>query len=118
MKITPLDNIDSIKTDHPHLKTVTKGAIVNDLYRVLVAQTKKYTHVRIRRLDNLPITSFSDMQQIKNYFIGAEQIAVQVFPRTSDYIDNTNTYHLFSWPDMDVPNLKDMYQYNNQDKNL
>lgn len=112
MKIIPLTNIDSIKTNRPHLKNVTKGAIVDDLYRVLVAQTGKYTHVRIRRLDDLPITSFSDMQQIKNYFIGENKVAIQVFPRMSDYIDNTNTYHLFSWSGIETPNLKDMYQYN------
>ncbi len=112
MKIVPLDNIESIKSGHPHLDTVTKGVIVNDLYRVLVAKTGKYLHVRIRRLDDLPITSFSDMQEIKNYFIGPENVAIQVFPRASDYINNTNTYHLFSWKDIETPNLKEMYHYN------
>jgi len=112
MKIVPLDDIESIKSEHPHLETVVKGAIVDDLYRVLVAHTGKYLHVRIRRLDDLPITSFADMQEIKNYFIGREQTAIQVFPRTSDYVNNTNTYHLFSWKDMETPNLKEMYQYN------
>ena len=114
MKIVPLDDIEIIKSGHPHLGTVTKGAIVNDFYRVLVAQTGKYLHVRIRRLDDLPITSFSDMQEIKNHFIGSENVAIQVFPRVSDYVNNTNTYHLFSWKDIETPNLKEMYQYNQQ----
>lgn len=112
MKIVPLDNIENIKSGHPHLDTVIKGVIVNDLYRVLVAKTGKYLHIRIRRLDDLPITSFSDMQEIKNYFVGPENVAIQVFPRVSDYINNTNTYHLFSWKDIETPNLKEMYHYN------
>ena len=112
MHIVKIENLDDIKLNHPHLETVTDGAIVDDLYRVLIAKTGKYIHVRIRRLDDLPITSFSDMQAIKNLFIGPECIAVQVFPRVSDYVDNTNTYHLFSWKDIDVPNLKEMYKYN------
>ena len=112
MKIAPLDNIEEIKSGHPHLETVVKGAIVDDLYRVLVAQTGKYLHIRIRRLDDLPITSFSDMQEIKNHFIGPEQVAIQVFPRVSDYVNNTNTYHLFSWKGIETPNLKEMYHYN------
>ena len=63
-------------------------------------------------MDDLPISNFSHMQEIKNIFIGPEHPAVRVFPRASDYIDNTNTYHLFSWDNMDVPNLKDLYKYN------
>ena len=110
MRIVKIDT-EPIKVNHPHLSTVVDGAIVDDLYRVLVAKTGKYTHIRIRRLDDLPITSFSDMQEIKNHVIGPERLAIQVFPRVSDYINNTNTYHLFSWDGMVVPNLKEMYEY-------
>jgi len=79
---------------------------------VLIANTKGVKHLRIRRLDDLPITEYSIFQQIKNYFLGEEVVAVQVFPKASDYIDNSNTYHLFSWEGIEVPNLKTMYQYN------
>ena len=111
MKIEKINNLDAIKLNHPHLDTVIDGAIVDDKYRVLIAKTGKYLHIRIRRLDDAPITSFSDMQMIKNLFVGPECTAIQVFPRESDYVNNTNTYHLFSWENMDIPNLKTLYKY-------
>ena len=109
MKIIVIQDIEKIKINHPHLKTVDRGYIVDDKYRVLIAQTEQYTHIRIRRLDDEPISSFSDFQAIKNQFLGEE--AVQVFPKVSNYVDNSNTYHLFSWAGMEVPNLKKLYEY-------
>ncbi len=111
MNIVPITDVESVKDGHPHLNTVSGGWYVNDCYRVLLAQTGKYTHLRVRRLDDMPITSFSDMQDIKNYFLGPETVAIQVFPRESDYVNNSNTYHMFSWDGIEVPNLKDLYQY-------
>ncbi len=111
MKLEKIADIESIKANHPHLHTVYDGYIVDDTYRVLLAQTGKYKHIRIRRLDDKPISDFVVFQQIKNEFIGKESEAVQVFPKISNYIDNSNTYHLFSWPEMELPNLKEMYHY-------
>lgn len=111
MKTTEIKDIERLKKNHPHLKTVNRGYIVDDTYRVLIAQTGQYTHIRIRRLDNEPISSFRDFQAIKNQFLGEEAEAVQIYPKVSNYIDNTNTYHLFSWAGMEVPNLKELYQY-------
>lgn len=111
MKIVEIQDIEALKINHPHLQTVKQAYIVNGLYRVYLAQTKKYTHLRIRRLDDQPISSFSDFQEIKNRFLGEETEAVQVFPKVSNYVDNSNTYHLFSWQGMEVPNLKELYQY-------
>lgn len=98
--------------NHPHLVTVQEAWIVNDTFKVLIASTHGVKHLRIRRLDDFPITEYNIFQQIKNHFLGNEVVAIQVFPKTSDYIDNTNTYHLFSWDGIDVPNLKTMYKYN------
>lgn len=111
MKIFEIKDVESLKTGHPHLHTVQKAYIVDDTYRVYIAYTEKYTHIRIRRLDNQPIHCFSDFQAIKNEFLGKETEAIEVFPKVSNYIDNSNTYHLFSWPDMKVPNLKELYEY-------
>jgi len=85
---------------------------VNATFKVLIANANGVKHLRIRRLDDLPITEYSIFQQIKNHFLGEEVVAVQVFPKASDYIDNSNTYHIFSWVGIEVPNLKTMYQYN------
>lgn len=111
MKIAEITDIEALKIGHPHLNTVQKAYVVDDVYKVYIARTGKYTHIRIRRLDNQPIHSFADFQEIKNEFLGAEAVAVEVFPKVSDYVDNSNTYHLFSWQDMEVPNLKELYEY-------
>lgn len=96
---------------HPHLKTVREAFVINDKYSVLIAYTGKITHLRVRRLDNKAIPNYKIFQQIKNRLLGENVIAVQVFPKVQDYIDNTNTYHLFTWAGIDVPNLKEMYEY-------
>ena len=111
MKVEKIENIDEIKQNHPHLCTVYAGYVVDNTYRILLAQTGKFRHIRIRRLDDKPISDFVCFQQIKNTFLGEETVAVQVFPKVSDYVDNSNTYHLFSWDGMEVPNLKNMYEY-------
>ena len=111
MNIVPIKNIDELKVNHPNLDTVYKGFIVDDFYRVLIARTGKYKHLRIRRLDDKPVSSFSDMQNLKNHFLGKEVEGIQVFPKISNYVNNTNTYHIFSWDGMDLPNLKEMYKY-------
>ena len=111
MKINEITDIESLKINHPHLNTVQKAYVVDDIYKVYIAYTGKYTHVRIRRIDNQPIHSFVDFQSIKNEFLGSEVVAIEVFPKVSDYVDNSNTYHLFSWKDMEIPNLKELYKY-------
>jgi len=110
MKIEKID-AEIIKNGHPHLNTVTEAYIVDNLYKVYIAQTGKYKHLRIRRIDDLPVSSFSDMQNIKNQFLGPETEAIQVYPKVSNYINNSNTYHLFTWDGIETPNLKDMYSY-------
>lgn len=111
MKITEITDIESLKKGHPHLNTVQKAYIVDDIYRVYIAQTEKYTHLRIRRLDDKPIHCFSDFQNIKNKFLGEETEAIEIYPKVSNYVNNSNTYHLFSWQGMEVPNLKQLYTY-------
>lgn len=111
MNIIEISDIDSLKINHPHLNTVKKAYVVNGVYNVYIAQTGIYTHIRIRRIDNQPISCFSDFQEIKNKFLGDEAEAVQVFPKKSNYVDNSNTYHLFSWDGIQVPNLKELYTY-------
>ena len=96
---------------HPHLSTVREAFVINDKYSVLIAHTGKYTHLRVRRLDDRAIPNYQIFQQIKNKLLGENVCAVQVFPKVKDYIDNTNTYHLFTWAGMDCPNLAEMYEY-------
>lgn len=111
MEIIEIENIEEIKVNHPHLFSVTKAYIVDNTYKIYIAKTGKYTHLRIRRIDDKPISVFQDFQAIKNQFLGEETEAIQVYPKVSNYVDNSNTYHLFSWEGMEVPNLKKMYSY-------
>ena len=99
------------KSIRPHLGTVKEAWNINNTYKVLVAKTKKYIHLRIRRLDDKPICEYMIFQNIKNVFLGEEVEAIQVFPKVSNYVDNTNTYHIFSWEGIETPNLKELYQY-------
>jgi hypothetical protein len=72
-------DISELKNTQSYLNTVESGFIVNELYRVLIARTGKYTHIRIRRLDDKPIISFQDIQDIKNEFIGKKKLQYKFF---------------------------------------
>ena len=112
MEIKPID-ISELKK-RPNLHTVYQGFIVDNTYRVLIANMGggfKGKHMRIKRLDDLPISSFTDMQNLKNQFFGEEVEAIQVFPKVSNYVDLRNTYHIFTWDGIKTPNLKEMYDY-------
>ncbi len=101
--------------EYPQLKHVTKCWIAeneNNEYMVLLNKPGyEIEHLRITRTDNEPIRNWSDMQQIKNDLLGKETIAIEIFPKDSDLIDYSNTYHLWTFPGLTVPNLKELYQY-------
>lgn len=88
-----------------------EGIIGKTKYIVFYSIIQKYTHIRVIRNDNKPICNWMDMQEIKDLLIGKNKIAIQVFPRSQDMINNGNTYHLWHWRDMDVPNLNELYDY-------
>jgi len=98
----------------PHFKglnTVYEGIVGKTKYMVLCSKIENYIHIRVHRDDDKPICDFMDMQEIKDLVIGKDKVAIQVFPKTKDMIDNGNTYHLWHWPDMNVPNLNELYDY-------
>jgi len=109
MKLVPMP-LPNTET-HPHLATVSEVWEVNKQYVVMIAKTGIYDHIRIRRKDNKAMTDYKIFQDIKNKFLGEEKVAVQIFPKVSNYVDNTNTYHVFSWEGIEVPNLKELYTY-------
>lgn len=121
----PLDSIN--KETHPHLKDVNNIQIVeeeivfdpdlnlpsifHELYMVLKSDLDKCTHIRIRRLDKQPIHNWEHIQKIKNHILGEETIAIEVYPKQSQLINGSNTYHLFTWSGIAVPDLKSLYTY-------
>lgn len=72
---------------------------------------QQYIHIRIIREDSKPVCNYMDMQAIKDLLIGANKVGIQVFPRQKDFINYGNTYHLWAWDDMNMPNLKELYDY-------
>ncbi len=101
------------KETHPHLRYVTKCWQTKDgKYDILFDEVKGFKHLRIRRIDDAPIHNYMDMQQIKNDLLGKDVIAIEVYPKSDDFKNGSNTYHLWSWEGMAVPNLSDMYEYN------
>lgn len=67
-------------------------------------------HLMVRRHDDKPLQSWSDMQKIKNQCCpeGRQRIGVQVFPKEEELIDQANMYHIWVYPkSFDLPfNLK------------
>ena len=59
------------------------------------------THLWIRRHDSKPI-GWTQLQRIKNEILGDEQLAIQVFPKESNLVDQANMYHLWSFPDFGI----------------
>jgi hypothetical protein len=85
-----------------HLGNI-EACFANNKYAVLVftrhTEMGDVLHLAIRRADDGPITSWGDMQQIKNDLAGAERYAVEVFPPTSQLVDEANMRHLFVLPE-------------------
>jgi hypothetical protein len=55
-------------------------------------------HFLVRRNDEGPIRSWSDMQRIKNELAGPDRVAVEVYPEESNLVDQANCYHLWIMP--------------------
>lgn len=64
-------------------------------------------HVCIRNIGETDIP-WSEKQRIKNEIFGPERIAIEVFPKTSELVDEAFMYHLWILPKgMSLPfNLK------------
>ncbi len=76
----------------------------NDRYSVQIyerhnAEWGTITHLMIRPHDCKPVHNWQHFQRIKNELIGAEAIAVEVYPAESELIDDANLYHLWILPD-------------------
>jgi hypothetical protein len=54
-------------------------------------------HACIRNVDNTDIP-WAEKQRIKNELLGEEHIAIEVFPKISELVDQANMYHLWVLP--------------------
>ncbi len=61
-------------------------------------KVRKYppiVHLDLARHDGQPITSWQDLQQIKNELVGPECEGVELFPAESRLVDTAHQYHLW-----------------------
>lgn len=78
---------------HPHLKDVLWHGITRD-YKYDI----KYAEVVYRGTT----------------FFGQYVHAVEIYPPAIDYVDYSNTRHLWTRDGLEFPNLKEMYEYNRE----
>lgn len=89
-----------------HTVKAIKAALVSADTSVQVSSFdhEKYgeiIHLWIRRHDGKPL-GWTQLQRIKNEILGDEKLAIQVFPKESNKVDQANMYHLFAFPDFDI----------------
>jgi hypothetical protein len=71
----------------------------NREYTVILGHVPPLVRITVIRIDDHPIRSWRDLQEIKNIFVGPECEAVEVFPAESRLMDTANEYHLWAHPD-------------------
>lgn len=93
------------------LKRMYRYSSLGTDYTITYSEIDKYIHIRIHRDDSGTVFHWMDIQEIKNQLLGENKIAIQVYPRSDQLVNNGNTCHIWSWDDMEVPNLKELYNY-------
>lgn len=92
----------TIPRDFPHTPKGLIRACLNSTYSVQFFQHQTewglVDHLMIRRHDEQPIRSWSDMQAIKDDLMGPERVGVEVYPAAADLVDSANLYHLWILP--------------------
>lgn len=112
MKIKVFKPTDEDKQRNMHFVTADKCfKSIDGVYLIFLIDGKRYKHLKITRADGKPIHNYMDMQKIKNCVLGNDCFAVEVYPAQSELVDGSNTYHLWTWEGIEVPNLKNMPKY-------
>ncbi|MEI9893701.1 MAG: hypothetical protein WDN28_07320 [Chthoniobacter sp.] len=75
--------------------TMAPRTFANDIYRVKVRRFPPIVHLDLSRHDGQPVTSWRDLQQIKNQLVGPECEGVELFPAESRLVDTAHQYHLW-----------------------
>ncbi|WP_059048705.1 DUF7694 domain-containing protein [Paenibacillus senegalimassiliensis] len=65
--------------------------------RVVETEWGQVVHACIRNAENTDIP-WAEKQRIKNELLGEERIALEVFPKNSELVDQANMYHLWVLP--------------------
>jgi hypothetical protein len=79
------------------------SCFVNNRYSVQVSEVATeggvIVHLWIRRHDGDMARSWADLQRIKDELVGADRVAVEVFPPRDEIVDQANMAHLWVYPD-------------------
>jgi len=79
-----------------------RRAWTNNVYSVQLYEHESewgtIDHLMIKRHDDAASRSWKDFQRIKDELFGPERTALEVYPPTSDLIDEANMYHLWVLP--------------------
>lgn len=70
------------------------------MMRDLETEWGKVTHLTITALDK---PTWMEKQQIKNELFGTESLAIEVFPKESELVNNASMYHLWVLHDRELP---------------
>jgi hypothetical protein len=96
---------------YPHLKNGSCYRTGDGIYEMVLNKIDKYTHLRIHRVDDAPVHDFMDLYEIKNRILGEDVIAVEAYPKKSDFKNGSHTYHLWTWDNIETPNLSNFPKY-------
>lgn len=112
MQYKEIKNPKINKKKYPQLRYVTKEWFTTcGVYHIMYDCRKGFKHLRISRIDGKPIHNYMDMLRIKNDLWGKNTVAIEVYPAQGNFVDGSNTYHLWTWKDIKTPNLMDLYEY-------
>jgi len=79
-----------------------RDCYVNNRYSVQLSLVStgdgEVTHLWIRAHDGSMPRSWRDLQRIKNELVGADRVAVEVFPPDDELVDSANMAHLWVYP--------------------
>jgi hypothetical protein len=80
-----------------YASATTGKLFVNSRYQVLVREiTNDMVHLSIKRLDQMPIHDWRDLQRCKDELVGPECEAIELYPARARVLDSSNQYHLWA----------------------
>jgi len=80
-----------------HDMTGGQNVFVNSRYQVAVRELADAgVHLSIKRLDQLPVHDWRDLQRIKDELVGPECEAIELYPAASRLVDTSTQFHLWA----------------------
>lgn len=94
--------------DGTHWFDIWKNSRYTVMTRVITSSNPdepELIHLSIKRNDKAPVTSWRDLQKIKNELVGPDCEGMQIFPAESRLVDTSNQTHLwcFKNPGIRIP---------------